>query len=68
MQYSKYSFKKKNFLKNKALISLIEMDFISVFDMKEQVQVLDPAIKVCEDACIIGFEGSFGSKIPELAR
>ena len=55
-------------MKNKALISLIEMDFISVFDMKEQVQVLDPAIKVCEDACIIGFEGSFGSKIPELAR
>ena len=42
------------------------MDFISVFDMKEQVQVLDPATKIWEDARIIGFEGSFGIRVKYL--
>ena len=51
---------RKAFFKYKTLISLFEMDFISVFDMKEQVQVLDPATNIWEDARIIGFEGSFG--------
>ena len=44
------------------------MDFISVFDMEEQVQVLDPATKIWEDACIIGvgLEGSFGIRVKYL--
>ena len=42
------------------------MDSISVFDMNKQVQVLDPATKIWEDARIIGFEGSFGIRVKYL--
>ena len=39
------------------------MDFTSVFDLKEQVHVLNPVTKIWEDARIIGFEGSFGIRV-----